>query len=73
MQAARDLEMRRPTVWSMMHRIRRAVKDNEKLLHGLVEMDETYVGGKPRRFDKDDDDDGGPSLKRTYPQQYYSR
>ena len=25
MQAARDLEMRRPTVWSMMHRIRRAM------------------------------------------------
>ena len=24
MQAARDLEMRRPTVWSMMHRVRAA-------------------------------------------------
>src|SRR5260370_20946400 len=25
MQAARDLEMRRPTVWSMMHRVRKAL------------------------------------------------
>lgn len=38
MRAARDLEMRRPTVWSMMHRIRGA----------LVEMNEAYVGGKPQ-------------------------
>ena len=28
MQAARDLEMRRPTVWSMMHRIRSAMDDD---------------------------------------------
>lgn len=47
-QAARDLEMRRPTVWSMMHRIRAALADDGKLLTGLVEMDEAYVGGKPR-------------------------
>ncbi len=31
MQAARDLEMRRPTVWSMMHRIRAAMVDDGKL------------------------------------------
>ena len=49
MQAARDLEMRRPTVWSMMHRIRAALVDDGALLSGLVEMDEAYVGGKPRR------------------------
>lgn len=49
MQAARNLEMRRPTVWSMMHRIRAAMADDGKLLSGLVEMDEAYVGGKPRK------------------------
>ena len=42
MQAARDLEMRRPTVWSMMHRIRAALADDGTLLSGLVEMDEAY-------------------------------
>jgi len=42
--------MRRPTVWSMMHRIRKAMADNgTELLRGIVEMDEAYVGGKPRR------------------------
>jgi transposase-like protein len=49
MQAARDLEMRRPTVWSMMHRVRKALADKEAgLLRGIVETDETYVAGKPR-------------------------
>lgn len=62
MQAARDLEMRRPTVWSMMHRVRAAMKDDGKLLAGIVEMDETYVGGKPRRFANKDDDDT-PSMR----------
>lgn len=41
MQAARDLDMRRPTVWSMMHRVRKALADDERLLAGIVEMDET--------------------------------
>lgn len=37
MQAARDLDMRRPTVWSMMHRIRKALADDGRLLAGIVE------------------------------------
>jgi transposase-like protein len=55
MQAARDLEMRRPTVWSMMHRIRRALADDGTLLTGIVEMDEAYVGGKPRKQNRRSD------------------
>ena len=73
-QAARDIEMRRPTVWSMMHRIRKSIEDNSTLLSGIVEMDETYVGGKPRKEnnekDKDEDDDNkgnprGSGTKKT--------
>jgi transposase-like protein len=60
MQAARDLDMRRPTVWSMMHRIRAALDDDGELLTGLVEMDETYVGGKRRKANHRDDDTPGP-------------
>jgi transposase-like protein len=56
-QAARDIEMNRPTVWSMMHRIRRAMSNDNSLLSGIIEMDETYVGGKPRKENKKDDDD----------------
>lgn len=54
-QIARDIGMRRPTVWSMMHRIRVAMASDpaqNTLLHGIVEADETYVGGKPRKGNK---------------------
>jgi transposase-like protein len=51
-QIARDLGMRRATVWSMMHRIRTAMANDAaqaELLYGIVEADETYIGGKPRK------------------------
>lgn len=58
-QIARDLGMRRPTVWSMIQRVRTAMAadpEQERLLHGIVEADETYVGGKPRKKNRRDDD-----------------
>jgi transposase-like protein len=58
-QIARDLGMRRPTVWSMMQRVRTAMAadpEQAKLLHGIVEADETYIGGKPRKGNNRDDD-----------------
>ena len=54
-QATRDLGMKRPTVRSMMHRIRKAMATHQ-LLKGIVEMDECYVGGKPRKSNHDNDD-----------------
>jgi len=39
-QVARELEIRRPTVWSVMHRIK---TEQGELLRGIFEMDETYV------------------------------
>jgi len=41
-----------------MHRIRTAMaadEEQDRLLHGIVEADETYVGGKPRKVNKRDD------------------
>lgn len=60
MQASRDLDMRRPTVWKMMHRIRGAMADQGPLLAGIVEMDESYLGGKRRKANERDDDEPGP-------------
>jgi transposase-like protein len=59
LQAARDIGIQQPTVWSMMHRIRKALVDDGKLLAGIVEMDETYVGGKPRKANRRKDDPPG--------------
>lgn len=58
-QIGRDIGKRRATVWSMMHRIRTAMAadpEQAELLHGIVEADETYVGGKPRKGNKRDGD-----------------
>lgn len=63
-QAARDIEVSQTSTWSMMHRIRKAMKDDNSLLSGIVEMDETYVGGKPRKKNKKDDDDKAPPAPR---------
>ena len=52
--------MRRATVWSMMQRVRIAMAadpEQNRLLHGIVEADETYVGGKPRKGNKHDGDE----------------
>lgn len=57
-QLARELELDQKTAWYLLTRIRRAVKSKEvKLLEGIVEADETYIGGKPRRH-------GRPKVKR---------
>jgi transposase-like protein len=55
-QLARDLEVNKNTAWSLAMRIRRAMLEQMELLEGIVEMDETFVGGKPRK--------GGPPSKR---------
>jgi transposase-like protein len=66
-QLARDLEVQVNTAWSMGHRIRKAMQQDEGLLlKGIVEMDETYVGGKPRKETKqnDNDDDNKPAINK---------
>ncbi len=58
-QMARDLDLPVKTAWSINHRIRKAMKQDDGLLSGIVEMDETYIGGKPRKEakKKDNNDD----------------
>ena len=57
-QLARDLNLTQPTAWYMQQRIRSAMAPEQMpLLKGVVEADETYVGGKPRKQKKKDDDD----------------
>lgn len=50
-QLARDLKVNRNTAWRISMQIRIAMTQSEQrdLLSGVVEMDETYIGGKPRR------------------------
>ncbi len=47
-QMAKYLGVTQKTAWFLMHRIREAFGDDEGKLEGIVEIDETYIGGKER-------------------------
>ncbi len=63
-QLARHLKVNRNTAWRISMKIREAMYEpvQRNLLQGLVEMDETYIGGKPRKTQKDIA--SGKTLKR---------
>ena len=48
MQVSRDLGITYKSAWYSAMRIRCAMLDQAKMLEGIVEMDEVYIGGKPR-------------------------
>lgn len=60
-QLARDLEVHRNTGWFLAMRIRKAMDESTErpLLEGIVEMDEKYVGGKPRKHNPNSNDGEG--------------
>ena len=56
-QLARDMEITQHNAWFMLHKIRKVIADSnhfKEMLEGIIECDETYVGGKNknRHWDK---------------------
>ena len=64
---ARDLELTQPTALYMQQRIQAqmATEQGSVLLQGIVEADETYVGGKPRKANRREDDEPAPRGRGT--------
>jgi transposase-like protein len=45
LQLSRDINVNKNTAWYLQKRIRKAMQENDIMLNGIVEIDETYVGG----------------------------
>ena len=63
-QLSRDLDLNQKTAWYMVMRIRKNMVTEGPLLSGIVEADEAYIGGKPRKRNRRDDGDDNPPSKR---------
>lgn len=46
----RHLGVTYKTAWRMGHQIRKLMRSDDRILEGIVEVDETYIGGRHRKF-----------------------
>ena len=70
LQLSKDLHVTQKTAWFMLQRIRKCFEfENDNILNGHVEIDETYIGGKNknRHANKKVENSQGRSLKDKIP------
>ena len=62
LQLSKEIGVTQKTAWFMLGRLREAVGDDDNTLSGIVEVDETYIGGKEanKHEDKKRHDGRGP-------------
>ena len=49
LQLSRDIKVNKNTAWRIYMQLRKAMYQDAELFKGIVEMDETYLGGRPRK------------------------
>lgn len=66
LQLQREIGVTYKTAWRMLHQIRLAMGNTEhkEFIDTIIEMDETYIGGKPRKDNNHDDENKGSGAPR---------
>lgn len=66
MQLAKEIGITQKSAWFVLHRLREACNDKDVKLRGVVEIDETYIGGKEsNKHEKDKLKQGRGSVGKT--------
>ena len=65
MELARDLGIMQKTAWFNAMKVRCAMLDESDMLEGIIEMDEAYFGGKPRKKNEREPADNQPTISRV--------
>lgn len=58
-QLGRDIDVTKDTAWRVFMQIRKALVEQKELMTGIVEADETYIGGKNKNRHNDKKTKGG--------------
>lgn len=58
-QLGRDIDVTKDTAWRVFMQIRKSLVDQRELMTGIVEADETYIGGKNKNRHNDKKTKGG--------------
>ena len=58
-QLGRDIDVTKDTAWRIFMQIRKSLVEQRELMTGIVEADETYIGGKNRNRHNDKKTKGG--------------
>lgn len=58
-QLGRDIDVTKDTAWRMFMQIRKSMVDQRELMTGIIEADETYIGGKEANRHNDKKKGGG--------------
>jgi transposase-like protein len=58
-QLGRDIDVTKDTAWRVFMQIRRAFVEQKELMEGIVEADETFIGGKEKNKHADKKKPGG--------------